>query len=682
MKLLYLVSFLLLSIFSFAGNECMLYPVSLGARVQNSDLIIEGKVISQSSYWDEDHKHIYTCNRVEIYKIFKGSWQDTILNVITEGGTVGFERHEHTSTLTLDPGLQGIFFCELSTLLPGKTSFTIYSSMQGFIRYNLADFTAHEPFKDYSGITTGLYSEIQKLTSQSFRQIKNNIGLIPSSKSSFRLGRLAAVPVLTNFTPTTITAGTGSILTINGSNFNAVQGTGFVEFKNSHDGGATFIKPMASDYISWTDTQIQLKVPTVGATSLCAGTGQIRVTNSDPNTVTSAGTLTVSYAYSNVNSGGIAQLPDHINKNGAGGYTFQLFTGFDANTAAKAAFTRALETWRCNTFINIDIGTTTTINVIASDGTNVVRFDIGAELPAGVLGRCTSYYSGLSCPGQVWWVNELDVAFDDGTQWNFGPGAPALADFDFESVAVHELGHGHQLNHIILPGAVMHYAIANGQSQRVLSAANDIAGGNFVMTKSTVANACGPGPMLALSAGTCVLSVDFVAFYGLHNNNVNSLYWETSQEINNNKFIVERSENGNDFVEIYELLTKNSTSGAKYQYNDANAKQNYYYRIVTADQNNFRTYSQVIQIMADILNPGIEIYFNTNKSLTILAKNFNLNDSDLILYNGCGQIIYKTRISENTITATTESLAQIPAGIYFYKFISRTNIFSGKLFTE
>ncbi|MEZ4935058.1 MAG: hypothetical protein R2788_23365 [Saprospiraceae bacterium] len=57
-----------------------------------------------------------------------------------------------------------------------------------------------------------------------------------------------------------------------------------------------------------------------------------------------------------------------------------------------------MENWCNETNINISIGTNTSVDVAASDGTNVVRFD-NNELPSGILGQTTSYYSGcLLCP--------------------------------------------------------------------------------------------------------------------------------------------------------------------------------------------------------------------------------------------------------------------------------------------
>ena len=56
-------------------------------------------------------------------------------------------------------------------------------------------------------------------------------------------------PKITGVTPTT--SKIGDIITINGSNFGSIQGTSTVNFTNA----------VASEYIKWTDTQIQVKVP-------------------------------------------------------------------------------------------------------------------------------------------------------------------------------------------------------------------------------------------------------------------------------------------------------------------------------------------------------------------------------------------------------------------------------------
>lgn len=419
------------------------------------------------------------------------------IEIITEGGKLGNEWHSLSSTLELQLGETGILFCiphnipSSGRITNSRSSYMVYSSLQGFIKYDIQSGKATDPFNNYATISEAT-NKVKGLTGTE-RVIRTNPDLLNTPPTRIT-GRENAVPTITGLSPSTIPAGIDQVLTITGTNFGVTQGTGFVEFRNGNNGGAGFMTPLATEYVSWTDTEIQIMVPTVSSPSVGpAGTGNIRVTNSDPNSATSGATVTIPWAYSNLNSGGTSVMGDHVNDNGSGGYTFQFETSFAANAPASAAFQRAMDTWTCATGMNWIVGAATAVNTAASDGTNVVRFDVGAELPVGVLGRCTSYYIGC---GLAFYVVELDVVYDDAPPgpWAFGPAAPAFSEFDFETVTVHELGHGQQLNHIISSGAVMHYAIANGQMTRTLSA-GDIAGGNFVTARSFVANACGPGPM-------------------------------------------------------------------------------------------------------------------------------------------------------------------------------------------
>jgi hypothetical protein len=106
-----------------------------------------------------------------------------------------------------------------------------------------------------------------------------------------------------------------------------------------------------------------------------------------------------------------------------------------------------------------------------------------------------------------WYVSDIDIIFNSNINWQYDPAFPSQTQYDFESVALHELGHAHQLGHIIDNNGVMHYAISNGQTKRNLSPFSDIAGGNYVMDKSSRFIACSPShtPMLYLNSSNCAL---------------------------------------------------------------------------------------------------------------------------------------------------------------------------------
>ena len=491
-NLLVIVALLLSSVVSY--SQCMIKPITLSERVSNSSKVFEGKVLSKRMAWDEAHRKILTYNTVEVYRVFKGDISTSTVEVTTEGGVVGNEMLIVSSALELNVGEVGTF-----TLTEGDYGTSVpYASTQGFVKYDRVTGEAIAPMDKYASVDD-LYSAITRITGEEETIIKDY-----ATEANQTTSQRMATPIISGFSPTTAAAGTYTLLTINGSNFGSTAGD--VEFGDADDGGATYITAAASLIQSWNDSQITIYVPE-GAT-----TGNIRVTNSTSQTGTSSGTLTVPYNISGLNSSGTDYTADLVNNNGSGGYTFTFNTNYYSNTDAVNRYDEVIEQWRCETGINwgSNGASTTSIACEGSDGTNVVTFDNSCGLSAGVLGTCYSYYSGCSTGTLYWRVNELDVKFDAGTNWNFTSGSPTGSQYDFYSVMLHEMGHGHQLGHVPDNTDVMYYSIANGVEKRTLNANNSTAG-NYVMTRtnanessyagstggSTVANACGTGPMVS-----------------------------------------------------------------------------------------------------------------------------------------------------------------------------------------
>ena len=502
--------------------QSVLREIPLQQQIEKSSLIVEGKVIAKKSYWDDNHHNIYTANTVEIYKVFKGEQLRTI-EVITLGGTVGNKALVVSPSLKLRKGDVGVFTLYDNNILlksEAKLStrkYRTYSSLQGFYRYNLYDNIVVNPFNKKRGISNSFYNEIMNYTKTSFIEISK---FKAASNSNTNQAKGFLPPASITFTPITSTAGTQSVLTISGSGFGSTKGK--VGFSNADDGGATFVDAIGTQVLTWSDTEITVEIPSQ------AGTGTIRVTHDDTTTGTSAATLTITYAQQNAVSdffsvGGAtdyAYETRHVDKNAGGGYTWEMHTSFfddSEKPGAKAAFESALDKWRCESKVNWDVsGSATTVDVAANDGTNIVRFDNGSELGAVTLGVCSSWWSScgaLNNPSSaIWHVEELDIVFDDATDWHFGADLPALTEYDFESVALHELGHGHQLGHVIDVTTdgdnmddVMHYAISNSEQQRVLTA-NNIACANDVQSRSNSINACSEDVMV--DSSICNLSIE------------------------------------------------------------------------------------------------------------------------------------------------------------------------------
>lgn len=522
--------------------QISLREISLKEQVENSSLVLEGKVIDSKSFWDADHRMIYTRNTVKVYKVFKGEPVETI-DVLTEGGIIGLNAILVSHSLKLGKGSLGVFTLYQSHVnihkkdQSGFKQYRTYSSIQGFYKYDIYGNTATNTLSRKKGITTSFYSDIMKITNKSYLEIQSFD--IEKLQKQYTKKSSARPPSGISFAPTTITAGSmepSSVLTITGSGFGTEQGK--VGFRNADDGGASFFDALDTHVLTWTDTEITLRVPTINTPDETiagtAGTGIIRVTDSGSASDFSSETLTILYAEQNLPTDAAGSLTSyqtqHYGDNNSltdgfsGGYTWEMFSDFfnDSDDSdysdppellgAKASFMRAFDSWRCETKVNWEVSATPTTIDDRSTAENVIRFDNGTELAVGVLGTCYSGYGGRICSGEViWYVTDLDIVFDDGTSWYFGESGETFdsGEYDFETVALHELGHGQQLGHVIDVSNVMHYTLTNNTSSTSLDL-NSIAGANNVQSRSTTNQVCGLPliPLMTDYAGTCGLSVE------------------------------------------------------------------------------------------------------------------------------------------------------------------------------
>jgi PKD repeat protein len=484
---------LVLSFLSFknSSSQCVLVPLSLEERVNASTLIVEAIVSTKTSYWNQDRSMIHTASGLLISKVYKGSEliQGKSVTLVTLGGTVGLSAIRVEPELETEAGEIGIFM-----LVNRNGEWISESGPQGMIRIDKQTAEASDVFNVYPAFSIEkAITALTRISPVSINELLTKIKF--SNKRAF--------PTISSISPATITAGTSSVLTIKGANFEAARDTNSVQFRNADNGGTGFVKAMKYDYISWSDTMIKVMVRTT------AGTGKIRVVVGGTGFVNSTDTLKVTYAHLNVVSGdSIGFETQEIGMNLANGITWKMNRRFYDSSGARGAFCRSLERWRCGTFINWDTLGRVNHSAIKPDGVNMCAWDTSGAMLSGVLAQCFSYWSGcFSGPNIKWFVNELDIRFrvkpTAATNWNYTTGNATSTQFHFESVATHELGHGHQMGHVINSPVVMHYSIANGQTKPALSA-NDISAGNYVISKSATA-ICGKNAHTKLNSGNCAL---------------------------------------------------------------------------------------------------------------------------------------------------------------------------------
>ena len=396
----------------------------------------------------------------------------------------------------------------------------------GFLKYDLTKGTAKGPFESFNNIDKSLYGAIKSVTTHSFVEIAP----INTKKKDAAFSARRNLDI-TSISPLTTTAGTQSSITITGSGFGNF--TGEVRFSEADEVGAEFISGAASEILSWNDTQIVVQV------NEGAGTGPIQVIRSTGEQITSSQSLTVNYAIINVEYQSDFYRTQHIDKNGNGGYIWQMHTAFDNNTAAKEAFMRSFNTWRCETGVNWQIGNTSSVDVAEKDDVNLILFDDNDPLNEGVLGVCINYFAGCAQGANIlWYADELDIIFRTASNfpanrgWNFTTNAPTSNEMDFETVATHELGHGHALGHVIDTQDIMHPSIGYGIIKRIPNT-NNIAGANNVQNRSTTTTVCNQNSMTDYD---CSLSLDSA------NNFRMKVYFDPSTktlDINSKTFIKE-----------------------------------------------------------------------------------------------------------------------------------------------
>ena len=143
-NLLLIISILFIStIQAFACfAEEIEFSEDINFRTANSELIVEGKVVNQEGFWNEDKTLIYTAHEVQLYKVLKGKATTDRVIVISEGGVVGNKSMTNTVSPEIALNDYGVFFVNPVTksykFNGTDLSYQYFTSLyfKAFIKYN------------------------------------------------------------------------------------------------------------------------------------------------------------------------------------------------------------------------------------------------------------------------------------------------------------------------------------------------------------------------------------------------------------------------------------------------------------------------------------------------------------------------------------------------------------------
>ncbi len=682
------------------GVFAQIYPVTLDTRIQESATVLTGTITEKIPYWDDRGDNIYTLHLIEVEAYLKGYEQGVHeVGLITEGGVIDDKMEITFPGVKLSEGEQVLVFLTseeksndyraFRSLKPEVRQSCPAFGVQGILKFQnhkYVDRIAEAPMTEVQ-----LLDKLERWTHQKAR--RPNGAVYEARPFEEQTGSTKITLSLNNgagTSPSSYVAGTiltDNELIISGTGFGASTGT--VIFSDADaGGGGEFIVPLnsiPSDIISWSDTEIRLKIPTE------AGNGTVEVKNVAGTSIGSAA-IAVDYGINNVSSNFYDWPSDHRNRlemvdmDGQGGYTFEYNnntpaanTSFWANVPARAAFERALESWRCNTGVNFDFDDSGTAGGHASDNGNIIIFQ---NLNGGTLGVTTTRYSALangacSMENTLWYLEEIDIRFNNNLSgsftWNYGPGNANNNQYDFESTAVHELGHAHGLGHIVSPGKVMHYALSNGAEIRDLSP-EDITAGAFKVAHSVQSNCItSPAPMVAVNGGDCaILPIELLEFIAYPEKVGIQLNWTTSREVNNDYFTVERSADGKFFVALDQIDAMGFTaSPATYRFLDETPfSGTNYYRLKQTDFNGAFTYSDIRVVDFNKPEMSVSIFPNpvTGQTLDVLSSVIPEEGSAIQITDLSGkQLVVPFEEIAGGFRVRIENFAP---GIYFISIIS------------
>ncbi|HNM31028.1 MAG TPA: FG-GAP-like repeat-containing protein, partial [Chitinophagales bacterium] len=185
------------------------------------------------------------------------------------------------------------------------------------------------------------------------------------------------------------------------------------------------------------------------------------------------------------------------------------------------------------------------------------------------------------------------------------------------------------------------------------------------------------GTTVAILRNQCLLlPIELTDFTGSQQGHAVKLEWTTASELNNDKFIIERSSNGDDFDAIGIVSGAGTTEIVhNYQFFDqAPAGGINYYRLKQVDLDGAFTYSQMIVVEVSGEASYLKIYPNPSNGLCTIMNTDG--SSEIVMLNELGEVVYTITGNANI---THINIGQLPAGMYTVVQITNGAYRSGKL---
>ncbi len=177
------------------------------------------------------------------------------------------------------------------------------------------------------------------------------------------------------------------------------------------------------------------------------------------------------------------------------------------------------------------------------------------------------------------------------------------------------------------------------------------------------------------SRGT-VMAITSIDIHASIKNNLPVVDWKITADENTQKFIIERSTDGKNFMAAASIAADKNSSLSHYSWIDQHPFSNInYYRVKSIGLTGKIIYSSIVKVKMDINSPSMVVYPNPAKDYIYLQCNKFLTGKVIIeIADASGKIALQRTvyINSNIISIATNKL---PPGTYIVSVINNTDVF-------
>ncbi|UEG49992.1 T9SS type A sorting domain-containing protein [Ferruginibacter lapsinanis] len=179
------------------------------------------------------------------------------------------------------------------------------------------------------------------------------------------------------------------------------------------------------------------------------------------------------------------------------------------------------------------------------------------------------------------------------------------------------------------------------------------------------------------------LPVSITDFKGQLNQKTTNLSWDAVQELNIQRYEVERSFNGESFAKLADVTAKGISNRTSYQFADVNIPANavVYYRLKIVENSGLIKYSSIIALKMNDLTIQTTVYPSPFKDKLAVNTYAQTKGNMLIeIIDGTGRKLIEknTNVTEGNNTITLNGLNGMQEGFYFIKVYNNGKLIQTK----